>query len=194
MLKQLYDSVLKLASHPKAEMWLFLVAFAESSFFPVPPDVLLIPMVIVNFDKAFRYALVCTVGSVLGGIFGYAIGAMFYGTAGEAIIAFYNLGEYFTKFQGWYKAYDAVIIGIAGFSPIPYKIFTIASGMMDVNLFNFIVASALSRGARFFIIAWLLWRGGVKFKSWIEDNFYPLTMAAAVILVLLIVIVKFILA
>lgn len=191
MFKELYNKVLRLASHPKAELALFAVAFAESSFFPIPPDVLLIPMVLVRFDRAFRYATVCTVGSVLGGILGYFIGATFYGTVGSGIISFYNLQDGFAAFQGWYQLYDAYIVAVAGFSPIPYKIFTIASGMMGADLEKFIVASALSRGARFFLIAWLLWRGGAPFKQWVETNLYPLTMAASIVFILGIVTIKF---
>lgn len=192
MLKGLYDKVLKLASHPKAEMALFIVAFAESSFFPIPPDVLLIPMVIVNFDKAFRYALICTLGSVLGGLFGYAIGAFFFNAIGQTIIDFYGIAHYFELVKQWYAEYDVFIVGAAGFSPIPYKIFTILSGVMDAHLLPFIAASAISRGARFFLISWLLWRGGPAFKGWIENNFYPLTMAATIVIILAVVLLKFV--
>ncbi len=188
MIKQLYDMVLKLASHPRAEMWLFIVAFAESSFFPIPPDVLLIPMCLVAFNKAFRYAAVCTVGSVLGGVFGYAIGRVFFDSAGAAVIDIYGISDKFAQFQSWYDVYDWAIIAVAGFSPIPYKIFTIASGFVGMNIATFVGMSLISRGLRFFLIAWLLWRGGLPFKAWIEDNMYPLTMAAAVVLILGIVV------
>lgn len=191
MLRELYEKVLKLASHPHAELWLFAVAFAESSFFPIPPDVLLIPMIIVNFDRAFRYALVCTAGSVLGGIAGFMIGAFFYDTLGADIVAFYGLDGAFNKFSSWYAEYDIYIVGVAGFSPIPYKIFTIASGMLQADLTKFVIASAISRGARFFIIAWLLWRGGASFKGWIEHNFKIITMIVSVILIVVIVLLKF---
>ena len=190
MVRSLYQSVLNLASHPKAELALFLLAFAESSFFPIPPDALLIPMVIVNFNKAFRYAFICTAGSVLGGIFGYLLGYAFYDTVGQPIIALYEAQHLFAKFQGWYHEYDVYIVGVAGFSPIPYKVFTIASGMLHADLWNFILASVLSRGARFFLVAWLLWRGGPAFKGWIETNLYPLTMAAGIVFILGVVAIK----
>jgi membrane protein YqaA with SNARE-associated domain len=191
MFRELYEKVLKLASHPHAEMWLFAVAFAESSFFPIPPDVLLIPMVIVNFDRAFRYALICTAGSVLGGVAGFMIGSIFYDTLGTNIISFYGMDNAFDKFKTWYAEYDIYIIGVAGFSPIPYKIFTIASGMLQADLMKFVIASTISRGARFFIISWLLWRGGASFKGWIEHNFKVITMVVSAALILAIVLLKF---
>jgi len=191
MLKQLYNWVLHMASHPRAELVLFAVAFAESSFFPIPPDALLIPMIIVNFDRAFRYALVCTIGSVLGGVFGYAIGAVAFDSVGQWAVNFYGMQESFDVLKGWYQEYDVYIVGVAGFSPIPYKVFTIFSGFMQANLASFIIASFISRGARFMLVAWLLWRGGPRFKTWIETNLYPLTMAAGIILIMGIVLVKF---
>lgn len=190
MLKQLYDYVLRLAAHPKAELALFLVAFAESSFFPVPPDVLLIPMVIVAFEKAFRYAFICTIGSVLGGIAGYGIGALFDEAIGQQIIAFYHAESHYATLKEWYEAQQLLVVAAAGFSPIPYKIFTLFSGMMHANLGTFILGSVLSRGARFFLIAWLLWRGGPRFKSWIEQNFYPLTMGVTILVILVVVLFK----
>ncbi|MBI1362654.1 MAG: DedA family protein [Proteobacteria bacterium] len=193
MIKQLYNWVLQMASHPQAEMVLFIVAFAESSFFPIPPDALLIPMIIVHFDKAFRYALVCTAGSVLGGIFGYAIGALAFDSIGQWAVSFYGMQDSFELLQKWYREYDVYIVGVAGFSPIPYKVFTIFSGFMHAYLPSFVMASTISRGARFFLIAWLLWRGGPRFKTWIETNLYPLTMAAGIILIMAIVLVKFLL-
>ncbi len=193
MLKQLYDYVLRMAAHPKAPYVLFAVSFIESSIFPIPPDVILIPMIIVNFDKAFWYATICTVGSVLGGIAGYAIGALLFDTVGQNIIAFYEIESQFEVLKEWYAEYDVFIVGAAGFSPIPYKIFTIMSGLLAANLPAFIVASILSRGARFFLIAWLLWRGGPAFKGWIENNFYPLTMAATVVIILGFVLLKVVL-
>lgn len=194
MFKELYNRVLRMASHPKAEWALFAIAFIESSVFPIPPDVLLIPMVLVNFDKAFRFALICTIGSVFGGVLGYGIGAAFFETAGQWVINFYNMQDGFTTLQTWYKEYDVYIVGVAGFSPIPYKLFTITTGAMGGDLDKFIAASAISRGARFFLIAWLLWRGGAPFKQWIETNLYPLTMAASIVFILGIVLIKFIFA
>ena len=193
MLKQIYNYILRLASHPKAELALFLLAFVESSFLPIPPDVLLIPMIIVSFDKAFRYAFICTAGSVLGGILGYAIGFLLDQSVGQAIISFYNAQNHYEELQRLYGENLFLVVSAAGFSPIPYKIFTILSGALHADLATFIFASILSRSARFFLIAWLLWRGGSRFKSWIENNFYPLTMAVTIIAILAVVIFKLIL-
>ena len=193
-MKSLYHKVLYYASRPEAPCALFVVAFIESSIFPIPPDVLLIPMVLVAFEKAFRYAAICTIGSVLGGIFGYILGYYGFETFGQPIIDFYGAQAKFEMLQGFYNEYDVFIVGAAGFSPIPYKIFTLLSGFMQASLPQFIVASALSRGARFFLIAWLLWRGGPRFKGWIEQNFYPLTMFGTIVIVMLLVLVKVLLA
>lgn len=194
MIKSLYDATLRYANHPRAEWVLFIVAFMESSFFPVPPDILLIPMVVANFDRAFRYAFICTMGSIIGGLAGYGLGYFFYDTLGQAIIAFYGVGDKFTSFQDWYAQYDVYIVALAGVSPIPYKVITIASGMLQANLLNFFTASALSRGFRFFLVSWLLWRGGVPFKRWIEDNLYPLTMAVGVVFIIGVVLIKIVFA
>lgn len=192
MLKSLYNYVMRMAGHPKAEWWLFGVAFVESSFFPIPPDVLLIPMVIMHFDKAFRFAAICTLGSVLGGMAGYAIGYLFYDTVGMQVVQFYGMEHKFEKFRAWYSEFDVYIVAMAGVTPLPYKVVTIASGMLQANLLSFIVASAISRAVRFFLIAWLLWRGGPQFKGWIESNLYPLTMAAGILLILIVVLFKFV--
>lgn len=192
MFRQLYNKILSLAAHPRADLALFIVAFVESSFFPIPPDVLLIPMVIVNQKRAFRYATICTAGSVIGGIFGYTIGMFFFDTIGQTAIKFYGLQEGFSTLAEWYANFDVYIVAVAGFSPIPYKVFTIFSGFMHADFTGFVLASILSRGARFFLIAWLLWRGGVSLKGWVETNLYPLTMAASIVLIFTIVLVKYI--
>ena len=190
MIRSLYNTTLRFANHPKAEWVLFVLAFIESSFFPIPPDVLLIAMVIANFDRAFRYAFICTLGSVLGGIAGYALGYFFYDSIGQPIIDFYGVGDKFASFQDWYDAYDVYIVAVAGVSPIPYKVVTIASGMLQANFMNFVAASAISRAFRFFLIAWLLWRGGASFKVWLEKNLYPLTMALGIVFIMVVVLIK----
>lgn len=193
MLKKMYDTVLDLANHKQAPLILFLVAFAESSVFPIPPDLLLIPMVLANINKAFKYALICTVGSVLGGIAGYAMGYFAFETFGQPIIDFYHAADKFAKLQAYYAEYDMLIVAAAGFSPIPYKIFTLFTGVVGASLPQFILASALSRGARFFLVAWLLWRGGHTFKGWIEAHLPLLTLAGTAVLVALVVLIKVIL-
>lgn len=192
-MKQLYAHVSRMANHPRADFVLFLVAFAEASFFPVQPDFLLIAMVILNHQHAFRYALICTVGSVMGGVFGYLVGFVLFKAIGISALNFYGGTESFMIFRDWYHTYDGYIIGVAGFSPIPYKIFTLFSGFMSSNISEFIIASILSRGARFFFISWFLWRGGASVKGWIETNLYPMTMAASIALIFSIVLIKYLL-
>ena len=192
MFKQLYNKVLQMAAHPQAELALFIVAFVESSFFPVPPDMILIPMIIVNQRRAFRYAFICTTGSVIGGIFGYFIGMFAFDSIGHRAIEFYGLSHSFQTLTDWYTNFDVYIVAVAGFSPIPYKVFTIFSGFMHADFVGFVLASILSRGARFFLISWLLWRGGASLKGWVETNLYPLTMAASIVLIFCIVLVKYI--
>ena len=185
--KALYEKVSSFANNKNAGWYLFAIAFAESTFFPIPPDVLLIPLCILMVNRAFSFAMMATMGSVLGGIVGYTMGYMFQDTIGMGIINFYNLQDKFTLIQQWYQDYDVLIVGTAGFSPIPYKIFTITSGMFDINFFGFVLVSALSRGARFFLIAWILWRGGPELKTWVERNLYPLTMLAGIGVILTVV-------
>jgi membrane protein YqaA with SNARE-associated domain len=190
--RQLYLKMQSWATKPGAVWVLFGLAFLESSVFPIPPDILLIPLVLLHPSRAFVFAAVCTLGSVLGGIVGYGIGMFLWGLIGQGIIAFYGLQEGFATLQSWFNDYDVFIVGAAGFSPIPYKVFTLLSGVMGTDLWAFIMASVISRGARFFLIAWLLWRGGRAWKGWIENHFYPLTMAATVALILTFLLFKFV--
>ncbi len=190
--KTLYTRMQTWASKPGAVWVLFAVAFLESSVFPIPPDILLIPLVLLHTQRAFVFAAVCTLGSVLGGLFGYAVGALLWDSVGQGIINFYGLQEGFETLKSWFNDYDVFIVGAAGFSPIPYKVFTLMSGVMQTDIGAFILASIVSRGARFFLVAWLLWRGGRQWKGWIESNFYPLTMAATVALILTFLLLKFV--
>lgn len=192
-MRHLHGYVSRLANHPYAELALFSVAFAEASVLPVQPDVLLIAMVILNHQRAFRYAFICTAGSVIGGVFGYLVGLALYQIIGSAALEFYGGMASFSAFQAWYHTYDAYIVGVAGFSPIPYKYSTLFSGFMGSHITEFITASVIARGARFFLISWLLWRGGASVKGWIETNLYPLTMAASIVLIFSIVLIKYIL-
>ncbi len=167
-LRALYDWTLALAGHRHAQWALGIISFLESSVFPIPPDVLLMPMVLAARERAWRLATVCTLASVLGGLAGYGIGYFLFETLGEPILAFYGYAEKFSSFQGSYNEYGAWIVFGAGFSPIPYKVFTIASGVTQLDLLTFFIASTLSRGARFFLVAGLLWRFGAPIKSFIE--------------------------
>ncbi len=183
MLRRIYEWVLRLGEHRYAPGALFGVSFAESSFFPIPPDVMLIPMILAERLKAWRFALICTIGSVLGGLFGYYIGAALYDVFGQPIVAFYGLEHKMDSFFEQYKLYGAAIVFLAGFTPIPYKVFTIASGVAGLSLPVFAIASLLSRGARFFLVAALLYFFGPTIRAFIERYLGLVTLVGGVLLV-----------
>jgi len=144
------------------------VAFIESSVFPIPPDVLLIPMVLASPQKAWKIALVCTLASVLGGLLGYGIGYFLFEEAGRPMLELYGYDAKFADFQKTYNNWGAWAVFIAGITPFPYKVITILSGVTGLNLSVFIIASILARGIRFFIVAGLLWRFGEPMRTFIE--------------------------
>jgi membrane protein YqaA with SNARE-associated domain len=183
MLRRLYDQTIAYAESPNAPYALGVVSFAESSFFPVPPDVMLIPMALAKPKKAWFYALICTVTSVLGGLFGYWIGAALYETVGQWLIALYGYADRVEQFRQLYQEYGAWIILIKGLTPIPYKIVTIASGLAGYDLVWFVVLSLLTRGARFFVVAGILNHFGDGLRGVIERN---LGLVAGVILIFII--------
>ncbi|SDH04045.1 YqaA family protein [Roseospirillum parvum] len=183
MLRATYDWTLRQAEHPKALWVLAVVAFVESSVFPIPPDVLLIPMVLAAPTRAFRIALVCTLGSVAGGFAGYLIGLGLFDTVGRWILDTYHASETFAELQAQYQEHGLLIVFAAGFSPIPYKVFTLTSGVMEMNPWAFGAASLLSRGARFFLVAALLWRFGTPMRGFIEAHLGKLTLAFVGLLV-----------
>jgi len=158
---------------------LFLVAFAESAFFPIPPDVMLMPMALANRNKAFLIATVCTVGSVMGGVLGYMIGWGLWDVIGQYIAD----PDKFAQFQGMYDTYGGWIVLLAGFSPIPYKVFTIASGTVGMNLLAFILFSLVGRGGRFFLEAGLIYFFGDPIKAFIERYFGLLTLILGILIV-----------
>ncbi len=178
-----YDWVLSWADRPGGPWALAGISFAESSFFPIPPDILLIPLCLSAPRRAFWYAGLCTVASVFGGIFGYAIGMLFFDSVGQRIVDFYNLTGFFETVGGLYAEYTAVAVIIAGFTPIPYKVFTIAAGLFRVNFPVFVVASIIGRGGRFFLVAGLLRLFGEPMKDFIDRYFNWLTVALAALLV-----------
>ena len=182
MLRNLYDRTMALAGHRHAMWALAAVAFIESSVFPIPPDVLIIPMILAARDRAWRIALVATVASVLGGLLGYAIGAGLFETLGRPILEFYGQMDNFEVFRAKYNEWGAWIVAGAGFTPFPYKVITIASGVTDLDLGVFSVASAISRGARFALEAGLLWWFGPPIRVFIERNLPSLTVAFFVLL------------
>jgi membrane protein YqaA with SNARE-associated domain len=183
MLHRLYKWTMRMASHRKAGHALFAVSFAESSFFPIPPDVMLVPMVLADRSKAWRYAAIATVASVLGGILGYAIGYFVYATVGQWLINVYGLGARAEKFIADYNDWGLWIILIKGMTPIPYKLVTIASGVAKFNIWIFIAASILTRGVRFFAVAALLFRFGEPIREFVEKWLTLVTTAFAVALV-----------
>lgn len=190
MFRRLYDSTLSFAGHRHAPLALFLLSFAESSFFPIPPDVLLLPMVLANRDKAFYYATLCTVASVLGGIAGYAIGYFLFDAMGVPLLESLHKMEAYGKFQANYEEYGWWIVFGAGLTPIPYKVITIASGAVQMSLPAFIVASLVGRGMRFYLEAILLWKYGQPMRTFIEERFALVTSIGFAALILLVVLWK----
>lgn len=183
MLRKLYDWIMNLAGHKHAQWILAIVAFAESSFFPIPPDAMLVPMTLAQRQKAWWYAFVCTVGSVLGGIAGYFIGYWLFDTVGQWIIDLYGLQHGFDKLKSWYLEYGLLIVFVAGFTPIPYKVFTISSGVTHLSLPLFVVGSIVSRGLRFLIVCGLIYWFGPTIKTFIEKYLGWLTLLACVVLI-----------
>jgi membrane protein YqaA with SNARE-associated domain len=170
MLRRLYDRVLRLSASPLAPFWLALIAFAESSFFPVPPDVLLVPMALARPERAFRYALICTAASVVGGMLGYLIGYALFDVLARPLLHFYHYEDAFAAFQARFQQYGVYIILIKGLTPIPYKIVAIASGAAKFDFAVFVGASVLTRGARFYLIALLLRQFGEPVRTFIEGR------------------------
>ncbi|MCC7282998.1 MAG: DedA family protein [Acetobacteraceae bacterium] len=183
MLRSLYDRTLSLAAHPKAPFWLGVISFVESSFFPIPPDALLLPMCLARRDKAFRLALICTITSVAGGILGYAIGYFLFDALARPIFTAYGKPDALATFQHWYDRWGLLLILVKGMTPIPYKIVTIASGAAHFDFVVFLLASIATRGARFYLVAFLVWKFGPPVQQFIERRLTLVTTIAAVSLV-----------
>jgi len=183
MLRRLYDWTMTASAGPNALRTLAAVAFAESSFFPIPPDAMIIPMVLARPDRAWRIAIVATAGSVVGGMAGYAIGYYFFATIGLKLIDLYGLQTGFEQFRSAYAEYGLWIILIKGLTPIPYKLVTIASGAAAFNFWVFVLASIATRGARFFLVAALLRAFGPPIRDFIERR---LTLVMTAFLVCLV--------
>lgn len=180
------------ARHPCAPWILFAMAFAESSFFPIPPDALLIPMAVLNPSRSFFYAGITSVASVLGGMLGYLIGYWLYQSIGVRIIRFYKLEKGFSKVSAAYRKYAGWAVGTAGFTPLPYKLFTIAAGAVrpPVKFSVFLIASAISRSARFFLVASVIFFFGETIKDIVLNHFGLLTVAFIALLVLGFVVIR----
>ena len=184
MLRRVYDWCINAAGKPRASWVLGIVSFAESSFFPVPPDVMLIPMSLARPDKAWFYATLCTAASVAGGILGYLIGAVLYDSVGHYLIALYGYGDKVEAFREAYNEYGAWIILLKGLTPIPYKIVTITSGFAGYNIFLFVVLSIIARGMRFYLVAFLLNRYGEQARAIIEERLGFWVTIGTVVLIL----------
>lgn len=183
MFANMYRSMMQLAASPRAEPALFAVSFAESSFFPIPPDVMLGPMCYARPDKAWRYAAVCTIASVLGGLLGYAIGYLLFESVGSAIISFFGYGGREAELRAFYDEYGALAIFLKGVTPIPFKLVTIISGAMAYSLPIFIIACIITRGLRFYLVAWLFKIYGPAMAPIIEKRIGVISLGLVVVLV-----------
>lgn len=185
MMRRLYDWILELAGRPNALPILTVLSFAESVIFPIPPDTMLMPMVLAKPEKAWRYAAFCSLGSLLGGVAGYALGMLAWG----AISGFFFdhvpgfTEQRFDQIQTMYETWNFWIVFTAGFTPIPYKIITISAGVAAINFPTFLIASAVSRSARFFLVAWILKRWGPPAQSFVERNFGLVSLVFVALLV-----------
>ena len=183
MLRRMYDWCIAAAYRPFATWILGIVSFLESSFFPVPPDVMLVPMALARPEKAYSYAFICTWTSVAGGVLGYAIGAVLYDSVGQWLITLYGYGDKVEAFREAYAQYGMWIILLKGLTPIPYKIVTITSGFAGYDIWLFILFSIITRAGRFYMLAFLLHRYGAKAREIIEERLGLWVTLGAVLLV-----------
>ncbi|WP_164115659.1 YqaA family protein [Sphingorhabdus sp. Alg239-R122] len=183
MLKKLYDWTMEKASHHHAGRWLFVISFMESSFFPIPPHPLLGLMCLARPEKALRYGILCTIASVLGGLFGYAIGFFLYETVGQSVLSILGLSQSFPSAACYLREYGAEIILVKGATPIPFKLLTITAGFIHMDLFTFIWASILSRGFQFILVGFLFWKFGAPIKVFIEKYLGILSVLFVVLVV-----------
>ncbi|MGL4397094.1 MAG: YqaA family protein [Hyphomicrobium sp.] len=183
MMRRLYDWMMRKASDERAPSALFWVAFIESSVFPIPPDVMLVPMVLAQRLKAWWFATIATVGSVLGGVLGYAIGYFLLDAVGKPILELYGKADSFQTFVDWFNEWGVWILIIKGMTPFPYKVLTIAAGVAHMNLFSFMAASIIARAMRFFLVAALLYFFGEPIRDFIEKRLSLVTTVFVVLLV-----------
>lgn len=192
-LKRVYDYCMDWIAGPYGVLTLFIISFVESSFFPIPPDVFLIAMCIAAPTKAFKYAAVCSAGSVLGGAFGYGLGLWFMDSLGQQIIHWYGLEDKYDKVKHLYQTYDVWAVGAAGFTPLPYKLFTITAGAFHLNFTTFVLASLVSRSARFFLVAAFIWKFGAPVKYYIDKYFNVISIVFMILLIGGFVLIKYLL-
>lgn len=190
MFKRLYNLVLSWADHPKASRYLLGLSFAESSFFPIPPDVMLAPMCLAKPSNSFHFAMLTTLGSVFGGMFGYFIGWYSFDLV-EPLIETFNYTDKIELVKTWFADWGFWAILIAGFSPIPYKLFTIAAGMLGMMFIPFILASIVGRGARFYLVAFLVSLGGENLRNKLNDYVEMIGWVTTIVIVLGLLVYKF---
>ncbi|PIE89907.1 MAG: cytochrome B [Acidobacteria bacterium] len=190
LMRSIYDWTMSLSTRPKAKYWLAGISFAESSFFPIPPDILLFPLCLVNRKKSLHLALICTLASVLGGVFGYGLGIFAFDSLAQPILEFYGAMDQYAKIETWYHEYGEALVLVAGLTPIPFKVFTISSGAFHFNLLTFTLMAAISRGFRFFMEAVIIYYFGEKAQKLIDKHFNWLCWVAALLLVGGFVVVK----
>ena len=193
MLRRLYDTCMEWMESPYGIYALFGIAFVESSFFPIPPDVFLIALCIAIPKKSFKYAAVCAVGSVVGGAFGYGLGLWAMESVGQPIVNWYGLSEKYEQVQHLYQKHDALAVFAAGFTPLPYKLFTITAGAFHIDFSKFMLVSLLSRSARFFLVAAFIWKFGEPVKKYIDRYFNILSIVFMVLLVGCFILIKYML-
>lgn len=186
----LYARVIRWSRHRHAPRYLALLSFTESSFFPIPPDVMLAPMVLAQRERAWYLAGITTLASVLGGLLGYLIGWVLFEQLGQPIIELYDAERQFQTVKDWFDEYGVWVVFVAGFSPIPYKLFTVTSGLLAMAILPFMLASAVGRGARFFLVAGLIHWGGEPFAAFIEKRINVIGWSAVAAVVALLVALK----
>lgn len=183
LLQRIYNRCMEWIQTPTGIWALFFIAVAESSFFPIPPDVFLIALCIAAPKKSMRFAMVCAAGSVIGGMLGYGLGYGFMDTLGQRVLDWYGLQEKYEVVQALYQKYDVWAVGAAGFTPLPYKLFTITAGAFKLNFPTFVLASCISRSARFFLVAGLIYKFGPRVQYFINRYFNLLTIIFLVLLI-----------
>ncbi len=193
LLQRVYNRCMEWIQTPAGVWALFFIALAESSFFPIPPDVFLIALCVGAPKKSFKFALICSVGSVIGGAIGYGLGLGFMDTIGQSILDWYGLQDKYTVVQGLYQQYDAWAVGAAGFTPLPYKLFTITAGAFKIDFVTFMVVSIAARSARFFLVSALIYKFGAPVQYFINRYFNILTLVFLFLLIGGFVLIKIVL-
>ena len=190
MIKKIYANIIEISKKKYALSFLLIVAFLESFIFPIPPDIFLIFLILAQKNKAFYLAFFCTILSVAGGILGYFIGSFFFDSLGQGILNYYNLNDKFLTFSQNYNEFGTLIVAAGGFTPIPYKLITIFSGFVKMDFFEFTIASIFSRGARFFLIASLLYFFGKKIEELLIKKFGLISLILFLIIIITYFIIK----